>query len=173
MPPPIDEFVYAHADLPRALEIQIWAFTRLIWGANVRGDARFRSRLWADPPPTHFVRASDDVLISHVEVFPFRFETDRGPLHVGGVAAVMTYPQFRGEGHASALMRLAANHIDRTADVGMLFCDVGNVPFYERLQWKALPVERVLVKGEVRDDRVMILDDDRLIPDPFRLDWSW
>jgi predicted acetyltransferase len=173
MPPPIDDFVYEHADLPREFEIQVWAFARLVWGENVRGDARFGSRLWADPPPTHFVRAAGEVLISHVQVFPFRFDTDRRVLRVGGVGAVLTYPQFRGEGHASALMRRAAEHIDRTAEVGVLFCAESNVPFYERFDWTTLPRERVLVKGEIRDDRVMILGEERLVPDPFRLDWSW
>jgi GNAT superfamily N-acetyltransferase len=172
-PPPIEELVYEHADLPRELDIQIWAFARLVWGETLRGDARFRSRSWNDPPPTHFVRVAGDLLISHALVLPLRLQTERGVLRVGGVGAVLTFPQFRGEGHASAVMRRAAEHIGRTADVGMLFCDRRNVPLYERLGWAPLPRGRVLVKDQVRDDVVMILGDAALVPDPFRLDRSW
>jgi GNAT superfamily N-acetyltransferase len=171
--PPIEDFVFQHANLPRELDIQLWAFARLVWGENLRGDARFRSRSWDNPPPTHFVRVAGDLLISHALVLPLRFQTDRGVLLVGGVGAVLTFPQFRREGHASAVMRRAAEHIDQTADVGMLFCDVRNVPLYERLGWETLPRGRVLVKDQARHDVVMILGEAGVVPDPFRLDWSW
>jgi|SRR5215217_3510254 len=173
MTPPIEEFVFSHPELPREFDIQLWAFARLVWGENLRGDARFRTGSWDDPPPTHFVRVAGALLISHALVLPLSFEADRGALRVGAVGAVLTFPQFRGEGHASALMRRAAEHIDETADVGMLFCDARNVPFYERLGWNALPPGRVLVNGEVRDDIVMILGDGDIVPDPFRLSRAW
>jgi predicted acetyltransferase len=120
-----------------------------------------------------FVRAAGELLISHALVLPLSFEADGGVIRVGGVGAVFTFPQFRGDGHASALMRRAAEHIAQTADVGMLFCDVRNVPFYERLGWEALPRGRVLVNGEVRDDAAMILGDVRIVPDPFPTPRGW
>jgi GNAT superfamily N-acetyltransferase len=172
-PPPIEEFVYSHPDLPREFEIQIMAFARLVWGEDLQGDARFRSRMREDPAQTHFVRAADDLLISHAEVLPVPYDVAAGTLRIGGVGGVLTYPQFRGEVHASALMRRAAQHIGRTADIGMLFCDARNVPFYERLGWTPIPRGRVLVKGTVPDDVVMILGGEGMVPDPLRLDWSW
>jgi hypothetical protein len=171
--PPIEDFVYQHAALSRELDIQLWAFARLVWGENRRGDARFRSRSWDDPPPTHFVRVAGDLLISHALVLPLRFQTNRGVLRVGGVAAVLTFPQFCGEDHASAVMRRAAEYIGQTADVGMLFCDVQDVPLYERLGWAALPRGRVLVKDQAQDGAVKILGEASVAPDPFRLDSSW
>jgi GNAT superfamily N-acetyltransferase len=171
--PPIEEFVYEHAEFPREFDIQLWDFVRLVWGESLHGDSRFRTGIWDDPSPTHFIRAAGRLLISHALVLPLSFPADDGPLRVGGVGAVLTFPEFRGEGHASALMQRAAEHIDRTADVGMLFCDVQNVAFYERLGWNALPYGRVLVKGDVRDDAVMTLGGRRALPDPFRLPRSW
>jgi GNAT superfamily N-acetyltransferase len=112
-------------------------------------------------------------LISHALVLPLSFEAEGGTLSVGGVGAVFTFPQFRGEGHASALMRRAAEHIAQTADVGMLFCDVRNVPFYDRLGGMVLPRGRVLINDDIREDGVMVLGDARLVPDPFRLPWTW
>jgi GNAT superfamily N-acetyltransferase len=171
--PPIEELVFPHAELPRELDIQLWAFVRLVWGENLLGDARFRTRSWDDPPPMHFVRVAGDLLISHALVLPLSFPTDNGAVRVGGVGAVLTFPQFRGEGHASSIMRSAAEHIDRTADLGMLFCDARTVPFYERLGWDALPRGRVLIERSVRDDMVMVLGDPAIVPAPFRLPWSW
>ena len=171
--PRIEEFVFAHADFPREFDIQLWAFFRLVWGENLRGDDRFRARSWDDPTPTHFVRAAGDLLVSHVLVFPLSIEGRRGELRVGCVGAVLTFPQFRREGHASQLMRRAAQHVRQTADVGMLFCDAVNAPFYERLDWTALPHGRVLVRGEIPDGVLMILGDDLIVPDPIRLPWMF
>src|SRR5439155_21523830 len=85
--------------------------------------------------------------------------------------AVLTCPQFRREGHASRLMRRAAQHIRQAAAVGMLFCDAVNAPFYERLDWSALPRGRGLVEGEIPDSVLMIGGDDLIAPDPIRLPW--
>ena len=53
----------------------------------------------------------------------------------------MTYPQFRGEGHGTAVMRRTTEHIlaDPAFDLGMLFCDPDVVPFYERFGWTDAP----------------------------------
>jgi hypothetical protein len=102
--PQIEEFVFPHADFPREFDIQLWAFVRLVWGEAVHGDDRFRTRSWDDPSPIHFVRAAADLLVSHVLVFPLSIESHRGVLRVGCVGAVLTFPQFRREGHASKLM---------------------------------------------------------------------
>ena len=67
----------------------------------------------------------------------------------GGVSGVLTYPQFRGQGHASALMRRAAAHIEeKRLDLGMLFCDKETEPFYNALGWQALEPGRVVVKDD-------------------------
>src|SRR5438046_8084891 len=83
MTPQIEEFVFSHADFPREFDIQLWAFVRLVWGENLSGEDRFRTRSWDDPSPTHFVRAAGDLLVSHVLVFPLSIEGHRGVLRVG------------------------------------------------------------------------------------------
>ena len=44
-------------------------------------------------------------------------------------------------------MRRTAQHIRETADVGMLFCDAGDAPFYERLDWSAMPPDALSSKA--------------------------
>jgi len=171
--PQIEESVFSHADFPRVFDIQLCAFFRLVWGGNLRGDDRFRTHSWNEPSPTHFVLAAGDLLISHVLVFPLSIEGDRGPLRIGCVGAVLTFPQFRREGHASTLMRRAVEHIHQTADVGMLFCDAENASFYERLDWRPLPRGRALVEGEIPDGVLMMLGDDLIVPDLIRVPWVW
>jgi GNAT superfamily N-acetyltransferase len=104
------------------------------------------------------------------------FLIEAGDLRLGGVSGVLTYPQFRGQGHASALMRRAAEHIEQERlDLGMLFCDRETEPFYDALGWQALEDGRVVVEehGGEPEDLVMVLGDPARLPDVVRLDWSW
>jgi len=172
----IEEHVYRRPDLPRLIEQQVFDFGRIVWADGFRAEDRFRDRMHEVPDDTtHFVRAAGSLLVSHVQVIPIDVEGRQGRLVVGGVSSVMTYPNFRGEGHASALLRRAAEHIASSRmDIGMLFCDSENVPFYERLGWDVLDAGRVIVAGhEDSGDRAMVLGDERLLPDVVHLPWSW
>lgn len=171
----IEERTHARAELPRELELQVLDFMRLEWSDVFEGDERFRDRLFDEADAVHFVRTAGGLLVSHVQVQAVDLAVDGRPLLIGGVAGVMTYPQFRGEGHASALMRLATTHIaDAGFDLGMLFTDRETIPFYDRLGWAVLPEGRVLVGGAPQgDDVVMTVDDTAPLPPVLRLDWSW
>jgi GNAT superfamily N-acetyltransferase len=158
------------------LELQILAFMRLTWGdALFRGEDRFRDRLWDDPEATHFVRAAGDVLVSHAEVLmPPAKGSDGRSLRVAGVRAVLTYPQFRHEGHASAVVRRASEYIvESTADVGMLFTAPELGAFYEPLGWAHVNAGRVLVQDREPDDTVMFFGEASALPDVVRLDTQW
>jgi predicted acetyltransferase len=172
----IEEHVYRRPDLPRLIEQQVLDFGRIVWADGFRAEDRFRDRLHEVPDDTtHFVRAAGSLLVSHVQVIPIDVEGRHERLVVGGVSSVMTYPNFRGEGHAGALLRRAAEHIASTRmDVGMLFCDQTNVPFYERLGWETLDAGRVVVAGHAdSEDRAMVLGGEHLLPDVVNLPWSW
>lgn len=172
----IEGRAYRHPELPRLLEQQVLDFWRLVWADDSTGEERFRQRMHdVGDDSMHFVRSAGSLLVSHVQVIPIELEGPDRRLVVGGISAVMTYPQFRGEGHAGALMRQAAEHIEAAGmDLGMLFCDEHNEPFYARLGWHALPRGRVSVRDDPdSEDSVMVLGDDTLLPDPLTLDFSW
>jgi predicted N-acetyltransferase YhbS len=171
----IEEHTYLRPDLPRLIEQQVWDFGRIVWSDGFTDD-RFRDRMHEVPDDTkHFVRSAGSLLVSHVQVIPIELDGRDGPLVIGGVSSVMTYPPFRGEGHSSALMRRAADHIEAAGlRIGMLFCDSETIPFYERLGWHTLEKGRVRVREDPDgDDIVMVLGDDRLLPDRLTLEWSW
>ena len=169
--PTIADAVYPREDFPRDLEVQVLDFLRMEWAESFR-DERFRDRLWDGT--THFVRAAGNVLVSHAMVIPIELVRDGRSLRIGGVASVLTYPQFRGEGHGAAVMRAAGGYITRQRfDVGMLFTASDTERFYARLGWTTLEPGRVVVGGRPPDDVVMILGDGSALPDLLALDWSW
>ena len=109
----IEERSYRRPDLPRLIEQQVLDFGRIVWFDGFMTEGRFRHRMHEVPDDTtHFVRAAGSVLVSHVQVIPIELEgRDRG-LRIGGVSSVMTYPAFRNEGHSTALLRRASDHIE-------------------------------------------------------------
>ena len=172
----IEEHTYVRPDLPRLIEQQVLDFGRLIWSDGFMPEDRFRDRMHEVPDDTtHFVRSVGSLLVSHVQVIPIQLDGRDGPLVIGGISSVLTYPPFRGEGHGSALLRRAAEHIDaKGLQVGMLFCDRDTIPFYTRLGWHALEQGRVHVRRDPQgDDDVMVLGDDGLLPDRIAVEWSW
>ena len=173
----IEDLRFARADLPRELEIQVLAFMRIVWGDGFPGDERFRTRLWEDERAVHFVRADGDLLVSHAQIVVPEVTDDGRALRIAGVGGVMTYPQFRGEGHGAAVTRRATDHIlaDPSFDVGMLFCGPEMVAFYRRFGWSVVPAGRVHVGAtdEPEDDVVMTVGDTTALPAVIRLDWSW
>ena len=172
----IEEISYRRPDLPRLIEQQVLDFGRIVWFDGFMTEGRFRDRMHEVPDDTtHFVRSAGSILVSHVQVIPIELEGGARGLRIGGVSSVLTYPEFRNEGHSTALLRRASDHIEASGmDLGMLFCDEQNVPFYERLGWHALARDRVIVLEDPdSEDRVMVLGDDALLPDTLTLGWSW
>jgi predicted acetyltransferase len=172
----IEERTYRRPDFPRHLEQQALDFMRIVWADGFMTEDRFRERMHEVPDDTtHLVRVAESLLVSHLQVIPIPVGGRDRRLLIGGVSGVLTYPQFRGEGHASALLRSAAAHIDASdMDLGMLFCGVDVAPFYEALGWRALERGRVGVQEDPDShDLVMVLGDEALLPDVLELEWSW
>ena len=172
----IRDATYTRTDLPRDLEIQVLAFMRAEWGdALFSGDDRYRDQLWDEPGALHFVRTAGNLLVSHVELLPIEAPGRGGAvLYIAGVAAVLTYPPFRHEGHASHLLRKVADYTaSSAADVGMLFTAVDLESFYASLGWSRLDAARILIADRTPDDVVMVLGDSTMLPDVVRLRRQW
>ncbi|MBN1313666.1 MAG: GNAT family N-acetyltransferase [Anaerolineae bacterium] len=66
---------------------------------------------------------------------------DGQPLLVGGIGSVMTVPEWRGRGHASAAMRAASTFIrdQLKAPFGLLICGSHRVHLYQSVGWQVVP----------------------------------
>jgi aminoglycoside 2'-N-acetyltransferase I len=62
-------------------------------------------------------------------------------VRVGGVGGVKTHPASRGRGFATTAIQRALDFFHEQGDVdfGLLVCEPGLVPFYERLGWRKFP----------------------------------
>jgi GNAT superfamily N-acetyltransferase len=172
----IEDLTFTGGDLPRELEIQVLAFMRIVWGEDWSVEDRSRTRLWRDDRAVHFVRADGDLLVSHAQIVVPDIERDGRRLRIAGVGGVMTYPQFRGEGHATAVMRRTTDRIrtDPSFDIGMLFCEPDVTRFYERFGWATLPGDRVIqLAPGGPEDVVMTVGDTTVLPHVLRLERSW
>jgi RimJ/RimL family protein N-acetyltransferase len=71
-------------------------------------------------------------------------------VRVGGIGGVKTHPAFRGRGLATAAIRLALDYFHQQSDVdfGLLVCEAGVVPFYERLGWRRFPGELLVAQRQ-------------------------
>ena len=89
-------------------------------------------------------------IVSHLRIWDRKIRVRGVALRAGGIGSLLTRPESRGLGHASALMRETVSYMAREGyDLGLLFTVMGPA-FYERLGWSAIPLptfEIVLGKG--------------------------
>ena len=69
---------------------------------------------------------------------------------VGGIGGVKTHPASRGRGLATTAIQRALDffHDRRDVDFGLLVCEPGLVPFYERLGWRSFPGELLVIQRQ-------------------------
>jgi aminoglycoside 2'-N-acetyltransferase I len=76
--------------------------------------------------------------LAHAGLLTRQARWNDGHLKVGGVGGVMTHPEFRGRGFASAAVNHCVQFFREQGDIdfGLLVCEPHLVPFYERLGWR-------------------------------------
>lgn len=69
---------------------------------------------------------------------------------VGGIGGVKTHPASRGRGFATTAMQRALDFFRGQSDVdfGLLVCEPGLVPFYERLGWRMFPGDLLVTQHQ-------------------------
>jgi GNAT superfamily N-acetyltransferase len=74
---------------------------------------------------------------------------DRG-VKVGGIGGVKAHPASRGRGLATTATQGALEFFREQGDVdfGLLVCEPGLVPFYERLGWRRFPGDLFVVQHQ-------------------------
>jgi len=134
---PIEFAEYTDSELPDLLRAQVLAFLRIVWPDGFVGPNRFRN--WTSHPslkPFHQLYAAGSQLVSHLEVVTVPFTVNDRRYRAVSPTAVMTYPEFRGEGWSSRLNAAAVRWIDTSdADLGLLTCSPELIGFYAKAGW--------------------------------------
>ena len=139
--------VHADAELPASLRCQVLSFVRITWPEGFRGPNRQRD--WITDPamhPRHFTYVEGGLVVSHAEVVWTDLSHAGERFRVYGLTGVLTYPQFRGEGHGGRVVEAATRYIDETeADVAIVNCAPALTRFYAGRGWQPMPTTRTLV----------------------------
>lgn len=81
-----------------------------------------------------------DAWVSSIALLKKAITVDGKPVTVGGIGGVMTLPEWRGRGYASAAMKAAADFIrdEMKAPFGLLICNPHRAHLYQSLGWKVI-----------------------------------
>jgi hypothetical protein len=140
--------LYSGDLIPPVLAWQALSFMRCEWPFLFTGDNRLRARPADGPAATQVLRADGDVLLSYAEVLRITAVRAGSPVSVAGLSNVFTFPPYRGEGHASAIMRTVGELInDSDCELAILFCEKELVPFYAAFGWQLAAVGSIQVPG--------------------------
>ena len=97
----------------------------------------FRGDPWFDPDYTR-VCSVDGRVVSAVQVCERKVRVGDAEIVMGGIGNVGTYPEFRGRGYSSHLLRDSVGVMrEHGIDFSVLF--TGIHPFYERIGWRSVP----------------------------------
>ncbi len=136
--------IYPGGTLPQDLAWQSLSFLRCEWPFLFTGANRLRARPFGDPATMHIVRTEGEVLLSYADVVSAEAVMAGERVDVMGLSNVFTFPPYRGEGHASAIVAAAGRQIEETsADLALLFCEHDLVRFYSAHGWEQVPAGAV------------------------------
>ena len=103
---------------------------------------------WATDRDWHVLVEMDDQLVSYLGIVERTCTADGRPVKLGGVADLVTRPEWRRRGLAGAALQRAMAFMRDNLDVefGLLLCKRALVPYYRRFGWE-------LVEGPLTFDQ--------------------
>lgn len=121
------------AELSKSLKSEIYEWCLRVFPANPSIPE------WAESEWLLIVW-EDDVWVSVIELHRRTIKVSGESVLVGGIGGVMTLPDWRGQGYASAAMKQAVAFIgeEMAASFGLLICGPPLIPFYEALGWQVV-----------------------------------
>lgn len=110
----------------------------LVWSPAYMATRHWRDVVWAHAHLRVLVRETDSAsVVSHVGLYVREIVWNDRTVTAGGIGGVMTHPDKRAMGFASAAMGRAVDHFRTVAkaDFALLFCEPHNFDLYRRLGW--------------------------------------
>ena len=120
-------------------------------GAYARAAFRVREQARHDPDLS-YVTERDGVLIASVRLTPIAVGEKRGLL----LGPLVVEPEFKGQGHGKALMRLAVEEARKAGCPFIIL--VGDQPYYWPFGFRPVPPKTVLMPGPVDPARLLVAE---------------
>lgn len=138
---------------------------RIIRGAEERDyDAlvALACSAWPNHPTAHYendpwfswdqfrLAEVDNRMVSMLKIYRREIIWGEATALMGGIGDVVTHADYRGQGHAAAVMQDAITYMERAGfELGTLFTGIND--YYSRLGWTTVSLPRFMVQlGEVR-----------------------
>lgn len=122
--------------------------SKAVYPPEQAGDWPGRHIEWSRPEWGVAVRDHEGRLVSFAALQLREATHDGADVVIGGVGGVMTHPDHRGRGHAQTAMRAALDFFAANrADFGLLVCEDGLIPYYQRLGWSVFEGELVTLQN--------------------------
>jgi GNAT superfamily N-acetyltransferase len=142
----VNEHIYKEK-IPEIFHCQILSFIRIIWPSGfVEGN---RLRNWVSKPEYHsvtFILEEEEILISHVAVVWKMLEHKGKTYKTYGLSGVFTYPQFRKQGYAERLIKLAKDYIETETDADIVLFTTCVIGLYDKLGFEKM--ETTILEGD-------------------------
>lgn len=137
---------FTQAALPAVIKWQALAFMKTAWPTVFERHPAMSDPYPAEHDPVHFAVVDGDALISYATIMRFAVRHAGEDFDTWALGNVFTVPPHRRRGFARQVVDAASTHIaGSSADVAILFCVPGNVPFYAASGWTPLHGARTTV----------------------------
>ena len=118
---------------------EIQPLVAVVYPPEVLATIVWRDVTWANADERVLVHHGER-LVSVVGLYRRAGRHDGVSVRMGGIGGVMTHPEHRRRGFASAGMAEARRlFASQAIDFGLLFCEPKNLRFYGALGWSAFP----------------------------------
>ena len=129
------------ADLSAGEQAAVRTLALAVYPPEVAAAWPGRAIEWAAHQWAVVGRDAEGAALCYVGVVLRDARWDNRSVKVGGIGGVKTHPASRGRGLATTAIRRALDFFRGQGDVdfGLLVCEPGLVPFYERQGWRRFP----------------------------------
>jgi GNAT superfamily N-acetyltransferase len=105
---------------------------------------------WAPPQWVVIGWDAEGAALCHAGAVLREARWDNRAVRVGGIGGVRTHPAARGRGLAATAIQQALDFFRERGDLdfGLLVCEPGLVPYYERLGWRRFPGELLVTQHQ-------------------------
>jgi len=136
------------ADLNADEQAALRALSLAVYPEEVASAWAGRALEWSRPQWSVITWGAGGEALCHVGALVREARWNERPVKVGGIGGVKTHSAARKRGLATTTIQRAVDFFREQGDVdfGLLVCEPGLVPFYERLGWRPFPGELLVTQ---------------------------